>query len=373
MSKFLKTIALIGGGALVVNEIQKSSDRSANVPKALTDRDKLIQDVKAAIKADPLLMGLLTGPSGPAGSSGSTGSTGATGPHGLDGSVLGSVYFEDTFAHATGTDTVHTVTHNLGLINPTRVMTEVLNAAGIEVTAYKVTSPLANTLVITILAANASGNYTAKIQAAAIPVPPQRFGGSLLTNGAFESGNLAKWEAAPVIEAEFHEGMPVASITRSVAYAKVTHAEYILLRHDRLYKMEAVVSCDTEYVALGLKIYDKDKVAQIPNTMGSVAEIAAGVSSATTLTKLSAIFGGAGSAVKNVKSDTVYGKFVVFGGATATGGKIKFSKFMVTEIPLGESVSYTYSGLPTGQEVHDPATGDRGRYNGSTIDWYTMA
>lgn len=54
-------------------------------------------------------------------------------------------------------------------------------------------------------------------------------------------------------------------------------------------------------------------------------------------------------------------------GSIGTYKNLTFSK-----VSLGESVPSNLPYLPTGQEVYDTTTGDRGRYNGTAVDWYTM-
>lgn len=55
-----------------------------------------------------------------------------------------------------------------------------------------------------------------------------------------------------------------------------------------------------------------------------------------------------------------------------SGSEFKINSATFKEVTLGEAVPSNLPYLPTGQEVYDTTTGDRGRYNGTAVDWYTM-
>lgn len=56
-----------------------------------------------------------------------------------------------------------------------------------------------------------------------------------------------------------------------------------------------------------------------------------------------------------------------------TPNNVLLNSFCFTEVSLGEPVPDNLPYLPTGQMVYDTTTGEVGRYNGTTVDYFTMA
>lgn len=370
MSKLLKLGILAAGGYAAVKAVESAGStpaRNANTSKPTLDTAA----IRKLILEDDILAERIRGPKGSNGADSTV--AGPTGAKGNDGSVLTSVFATAIISHTTGSDTVITLNHGFGLSYPEQIIAQVLSSTGVLVTAYKVTSPLANSCVITIFAANATGDYTAKVQAAGIPVVPRPYGNSLLDNGAAERGDVTGWNTSGLtIGASPFNGMPILSLVRNAAYKSTRNNTFFRLRYDRLYMVEGYLCAEENSSAFLINYFDSSKAIINANTSlyGDVLPVQ---TDASTLTFVSGIFGGVGAGIKNLPPGVVYAK-AGFQSTNPgiTNTKVFCSRMVVREIPLSEPVPYTYAGLPTGQEVFNPGTGARGRYNGTTVNWYTM-
>lgn len=177
----------------------------------------------------------------------------------------------------------------------------------------------------------------------------QNFGGSILTNGAGELGNADNWSF------DFFENSNI----KLTAPNSVTNETKIKLKQYQLLKLNFDYKLNTGVQLICLFCYDSNGV-EIDSSLYYVS-IPTSLNFTNKTIFLSKIINEVNHSYSKIQ----------FGGWN-NANEFEFKDLIVSFCSLGEAVPSNLSNLPTGQEVYDSTTGDRGRYNGTTIDWYTM-
>jgi hypothetical protein len=192
------------------------------------------------------------------------------------------------------------------------------------------------------------------------------FGGSLMVNGAGEFNNLSGWPSTAVIE-NYLNGLPIIKIT-SVGNNLNSSTFYVNI--NRIYKINVNIKT-TNNVTLFLQRLDinLNGINEFGNV--NVSMIGNGlIPNTESLQNRTFYFNSKDNSNKSFGNNMVKSKLNVFNYTNTSETLI--NSLIISEVQLSESVPSNLPWLPTGQEVFDPTTGDRGRYNGTSIDWYQM-
>lgn len=183
----------------------------------------------------------------------------------------------------------------------------------------------------------------------------QNFGGSILKNGAFEDLTLNNWTGTATINVNNSGRLPIVT-TQSLYHLD----EILSIRKDRLLKYEI------EYQNIQdspITFYLKDKLGNPVNALDYPTLYVTLWATSNVMTKKIGYLNTSNFGLSFYKMQVQVGGW---------GKDISFTNLILKEVSLGEAVPHSFPFLPTDQEVYDPTTGDRGRFNGTAIDWYTM-
>lgn len=349
----LKTLAILGGAGLLVNELSKSKDgqRSANTTataKPVIDNQK----VKEEILKDPVALSMLRGEKGDPG-------------NGYKATIATSTNI------ALELKTFTLATANLAYTVGARVRV----TASTDVTKFMegiITAVTATTIVVAVDTAEGTGtfatwnlNLTGGRGAAgthgASGDSAQNYGASLIKNGALEDNNLGRWTGTGLAIGADNEGMPTLEGTAG------NNTSYIWLRTDKLYKAEYLIKGTGNHSML-VNLYKRDNSAAPKTDNSAGAYFKFNSAMPANFTKVIGYIGGVGTNNINLSANTVKAKVSFIGH---NGALISLSKLVVTEVSLGEPVPYNLPYLPTFQTVYDPTTGKLGMFNGTAVVWTT--
>lgn len=187
----------------------------------------------------------------------------------------------------------------------------------------------------------------------------QNFGGSLVQNGALELGNATGWVGTFAI-GDIKENLQSLIFTGGSGLSP-----FFLLNSECLYKISFYYkNTALNYYNVGVLAYDEN------GTYLATASYNTGqpLTVQSNFTKQERFIGGSG--VTGSLINPAAKKFRVSIGDNVSN--VTINRFILEKVSLGEPVPSNLTYLPTGQEVYDTTTGDRGRYNGTAVDWYTM-
>jgi hypothetical protein len=193
----------------------------------------------------------------------------------------------------------------------------------------------------------------------------QNFGGSLIKNGALELGTLENWEGSTnaIIDGIDDRAIKIGtSVSLNLTRVKIVK--------NRLYRVDAEVKTD-QSVLISLQLFQKNSNVFGKNG-GTGSSTAWGVTGIVPSYVSKTFYYGGPSPTAANSFDTAY-SFRLFiernNGVTETFLK----NLVIRECEIAEPVPFNLPWLPNGQMVFDISDGAVGRYNGTTIDWFSMA
>jgi hypothetical protein len=191
------------------------------------------------------------------------------------------------------------------------------------------------------------------------------FGGSLLVNGAGEFNNLSGWPSTGEIIG-IRKGFP---IIRFSGIGNRLNNNSFLINTDRIYKINVDLKTVNNVSFFLQRLSIENNPISINNS-SQASPIVFNTNNLENFTNRIIYFNVKDNGLRDLGVDTVKARLNIF--LSSESSVIEFNRLIIKEVDLGESVPSNLPWLPTGQEVHDPTTGDRGRFNGTTIDWYQM-
>lgn len=186
------------------------------------------------------------------------------------------------------------------------------------------------------------------------------FGGSLLVNGALENLNL--YGFTNIDFGDYYKGFNSIKVSNNYSY----YSQKLIVRKDRLYRFSSYYKSTVQLSNfIYLANFDINGASIAKNSFDSSLLPAPSANFA----KIEKYFGGIGNLTMNF-GETCF-KVELF--IESTTGVSQLNQSVFKEIDLSEAVPSNLPWLPAGQEVKDPTTGDRGYFDGTVIEWYTMA
>lgn len=193
----------------------------------------------------------------------------------------------------------------------------------------------------------------------------ERYSQSLILNGAIELENNDFWPDS-IFPTDLFEGMPVLGFSNVGGY----NSKRNWINTDYLHKVQVYIKTENGAAGIFVLPYAKDGTTIVAKSNSVVdTTVLTGINNVN-FEKKTAYFGGKGILASNLSPNAV--KFRI-GFSVSNGVNVYFSKLVVTKVDFGEPVPYNLPWLPAGQEVIDPTTGDRGNFDGTAVNWYTMA
>lgn len=190
-----------------------------------------------------------------------------------------------------------------------------------------------------------------------------KYGNSILRNSAFEYG-LQGFEGQTNVNIDSKvDGYNIINVLGSA-----TSSNKELIDLNFLHVIEVFAKTDSTNSNIGLKSFN-DLDVNINKTNGTTTTVSVPLTTSADFVLNRHYVGNVGTLVSNLANGVVKVSLWLYKG---NGTFLKIKKASVRPVSLGESVPSNLPWLPAGQEVKDPTTGDRGIYNGTTVDWYTM-
>lgn len=193
----------------------------------------------------------------------------------------------------------------------------------------------------------------------------KNFGESLFENINYEHGNLDGFENPNNVQFELLDSKNVIKVINFTT-SKLTNS--IRVDTNYLYKLE-VYTKNTGTAVGNINFYPLNENNQIINTGGTISINCINVGLSTTFVKRVGFVGGIGTLVSNFEPNTVK-LAIVFN--KVVNSEIHYHSLVVSKVNISEPVPYNLPYLPEMQEVYDPATKERGYYDGTNFHWYTM-
>jgi len=354
----IKTLAIVGGAGLVVNELTKSKDgqRSANTTTPTNVIDS--QRVKELILSDPMALNLIRGEKGDTGN----------GYKALSSSNVAIAVGAKTFTVAAN------LAYSVGARVRLTVSTDVTKFMEGVVTAYTGT-----TLTVQVDAVSGTGTFAGwnlnlagdkgvAGQAGAAGHVITNYDSSLLVNGAGELGNTNRWSTpnGSIVLGEVHEGMASIEITTGGPVFCPNETTFHLEPRG-LYKLTCSAKTTSTSYRFMLRRYDAlgAEIAQNSNTVATA--LGSPTFNNAAFARQTLYYGGVDTNIlASIGLNTVKCRLEILTGGV---GVTKINRLSFQRVSLGEPVPYNLAYLPTFQTVYDPTTGKLGMFNGTTVVW----
>lgn len=188
----------------------------------------------------------------------------------------------------------------------------------------------------------------------------QNYGGSLLQNSALENVSSNNYVGGTIVET--YKGFDALQFT------SLTHNFLIKPNSESLYKLELYIKGIGTLNAFGFSFKkDLSSIVKSNGSYGSYFIQNKSINSNSFIKQIGYV-GGEGNASMNFAPNCVNFKLRI-----DASSNLIVTKILLTKVDLGEPVPFNITFLPEGQMVYDPTDGSVGRYDGTTIHWFTMA
>lgn len=191
------------------------------------------------------------------------------------------------------------------------------------------------------------------------PSIPNNFGGSLLVNSSLELGNLSQWSGGILGD----DYLGYKSISTDSNLECLTNPYF---NPNRIYCIKgyykSLAAFNIGCYGLDLEGNNKDK------GNGGFIVFSSTLPQSNTFVQFCHYVGGIGLASYNFPIGSIRVKLAIIN----VSSNVQLNQTSLYEIPLGEPVPFNLPFLPSGQMVFDPTDGSVGRYDGTTIHWFTM-
>lgn len=196
------------------------------------------------------------------------------------------------------------------------------------------------------------------------------YSNSIIKNGAFEYG-FQDW--TNIVENGKRDNLPVGKITKAAGGNKLAeNTNKCFVNPNYLYK---ATFGSTDFSTIKSPCF---LIAKMYNNLNNMIlrantdnylyiKIFTGNGN---YQKQTAYFGGIGNLGTNFTNDTA--KITVGFLIESNTTLIELNSLLIEKVDLGEAVPFNLPFLPSGQMVFDPTDGSVGRYDGTTIHWFTM-
>lgn len=189
----------------------------------------------------------------------------------------------------------------------------------------------------------------------------QNYGGSLFSNLSAEFNTTVGWVGATLSEEKIEGVSSISGLNFGL-----TKRQYI--RTDRLYKLQLHVKGSGNFSAFFFETKDQNGGFVVRTNGTSGIYFISNLTLNNSFQKLTKYVGGIGEGSTNFPQNSFTTKI-----GFACGSTCYVAKTTLKEVDLGEPVPFNLPFLPDGQMVFDPTDGSVGRYDGTTIHWFTMA
>jgi hypothetical protein len=193
---------------------------------------------------------------------------------------------------------------------------------------------------------------------------------SIIKNLALEDFNLSGWGTGGLLLAETHEALPIVRLTRGATetYLAMNRQSYFDRRI--LYKISGNIKSDSSNVAIAA--FGLNAALQpVAKTNGIYSAFTADIPASSSFTYREMYIGGVGTHQRNLSPDALFIRLSV--RIATSGTYVDVNSLKLTPVSLGEPVPANLPWLPTGQMVYDTVTGEVGRYNGTTVNYFEPA